>query len=158
MGPVREQEVPQVQHLGQGRGAGAQGEDGREGVDAGAEIGGDEVGGEFRVDDGEQAVDEREAAVHAGHGGEGVGGQVRGEEVVREDVGFGFGAGGVEEGSGENVHALEVDGCGVGGRGLEEEGRGFGGRAGGGGGGGFGGGPGRVRVVERPGEGIEEPD
>ena len=72
------------------------------------------MGREAGVDDGEQAVHEREAAVHARHGGVDVGGQVGAQEGVRQDVGFRFRAGGVEEGGGEDVHALEVGGCGGG--------------------------------------------
>ena len=145
MDAVREQEIPEVEHLRQRGRARAQGQHGGERVDVGRERGGGEVGGELGVDDGEQAVHEREAAVHARHGGVDVGGQVRGEEVVREDVGFGFGAGGVEEGRGEDVHALQVDG----GRVRRKGGAGRGGV--------FGWGQ-RLRVVERPGEGVEEAD
>ena len=62
------------------------------------------------VEDGEAAVDEVEACVHAGQGGGDVGWDFVVDEVGEEGVGLGFGARGVEEGGGEDVHALDVDG------------------------------------------------
>ena len=67
------------------------------------------------------------------HGWADVGGDFGGDEAVEGDEGFGFGAGGVEEGGAEDVHALDVDG---GGGGRVVVGRGGGGGDGGGGGGG----------------------
>lgn len=108
MRPVGEQEIPEAQDLGQGRGAGAEGEDGGEGVDLGRHALGGEVGGKLGVDDGEDPVDEGEAAVHAVHGAADVAGALPCQERVEGDEGLGLAPRGVEEGSGEDVHALDV--------------------------------------------------
>ena len=68
VGPVGEEEVPEAQDLGEGRGAGAEGENGGKGVDLGREALGGEEEAEFGIDNGEGLVDERQPAVHAGHG------------------------------------------------------------------------------------------
>ena len=68
VGPVGEEEVPEAQDLREGRSAGAEGEDGGEGVDLSRETLGGQEEAELGVHDGEGLVDEREPPVHAVHG------------------------------------------------------------------------------------------
>jgi len=109
MRPMREQKVPQPEHLGQGRGASAEGQDGGEGVELGVHALGEEVVGELVVDDGEAPVDEAEPPVHAVHGAAHVAGALARQEAVEGDEGFGFATRGVQEGRAEHVHPLHVD-------------------------------------------------
>ena len=109
MGPVREQKVPELEHFRQRGRAGAEGEDGGEGVELGVHALGKQVVGELVVDDGEALVDKGKAAVHAVHGAAHVAGAFTRQEAVEGDEGFGFTARGVQEGRAEHVHALHVN-------------------------------------------------
>lgn len=110
MRAVREQKVPEMQDLRQRRGAGAQGQHGRERIQLGLHALVKEIGGELGLDNLEAAVDEAQAAVHAVHGAAHVAGALAGDEVVEEGEGLDLAAGGVEEGRAQHVHALDVDG------------------------------------------------
>lgn len=109
MRPMREQKIPQPEHLGQGRGASAEGQDGGEGVELGVHALGEEVVGELVVNDGEAPVDEAEPPVHAVHGAAHVAGAFARQEAVEGDEGFGFAPRGIQEGRAEHVHPLHVD-------------------------------------------------
>jgi hypothetical protein len=118
MGAVREQEIPQDQHFGQRRRARAHGQHAGESVDLGFHAFGQEVVCKLRVEEFEQAVDEGQALVHAVHAAADVAGDFDGDEAVEAGESLGLAAGGVEEGRGHDVHALDVAdaGDGVGGR------------------------------------------
>ena len=107
--PISEQEVPQTENLGQGGRTGAQRQDGREGVDLRRQPLGRQMHGEFRVDNGQDLVDEGQAPVHAVHGTSDVRRALAGEKGVECGKGLGFTAGCVEERGGEDVHALDID-------------------------------------------------
>ena len=109
MRPVREQKVPKLQHLRQRRRAGAHGQHRRESVHLRLHALADQVGRQFRVQDGKALVHEFETVVHAVHGAADVARALARDEAVEGDEGFGFGTGGVEEGRAEDVHALHVD-------------------------------------------------
>lgn len=108
MRPVGKQKVPQPEHLGEGRRAGAESQDGRKGVDFGRKPLGRQVHAELGVDNGQDLVDEGEAAVDAVHGAANIGRTLAREERVKGNKGLGLAASGVEKGRSEDVHALHV--------------------------------------------------
>ena len=113
---MSKQKVPKLEHFRQRRRAGAEGEDGGKGVELGVHALGEQVVGQLVVDDGQALVDEGQTFMHAVHGAAHVARAFARQEAVEGDEGFGFAAGGVEEGRAEDVHALHVDAwfCGAG--------------------------------------------
>jgi hypothetical protein len=106
--PIREQEVPQPQHLRQRRRARAQRQHGREGVQLGRHALADQVQRQLRVHDGQHLVHEREALVHAVHGAAHVARALVRDEAVERHERLGLAARGVQERRREHVHALHV--------------------------------------------------
>lgn len=110
MRAIREEEIPQMQHLGQRRRARAHRQHRRKRIQLRLHALGKQVRRQFRLHDLQTPVDEAEATVHAVHRAADVARAFAGDEVVEEGEGFDFAARGVEEGCAEDVHALDVDG------------------------------------------------
>lgn len=110
MGTVCEEKIPEMENLGKWWGTGAEGQDGREGVEFGVHALGEQVRRELRLDDFEAPIDEAQSTVDAVHGAADVARAFAGDEGMEERVGLDLAAGGVEERRAQDVHALHVDG------------------------------------------------
>lgn len=108
MSAICEEEVPQAEHFGEGRRAGAEGEDGWEGVQFGAHALANEIQAELRVDNGEDLVHQCEPLVDAVHRTPHIARTLVRNESVEGDECFGLAARGVEEGCSEDIHALNI--------------------------------------------------
>lgn len=109
MGAVREQKVPQGQHLGQRRGAGAHGQHGRKGVDLGLDAAREQAVRQLRVHDRQTPVYQPDALVHPVHRPAHVSGAARRDEAVEGGVCFGLRSRRVQEWRAQHVHPLHVD-------------------------------------------------
>jgi hypothetical protein len=110
MRPIREEKIPQVQHLRQRRRASAEGQHAGKSINLGRHLLALQKLGKRRIDNGQTSVHQRKSLVHTLHRAADVAGAFPREKGVEEREGFGFGSGGVEEGSGEDIHALDVHG------------------------------------------------
>lgn len=108
VGTIRKEKVPQAKHFWKWGRAGAQSEDGREGIQLRAHALARQVKAEFWVDDGKDLVYKREALVHAIHGPTNVAWALVRDKAVEGDESLCLTTGGVEERGREDVHALDV--------------------------------------------------